>query len=61
MWLLFGIPGALYEAHGLGRVVLEAVYFGSAAAALTGGGRKRLASVFSTLYFVNTVLRLFWH
>jgi hypothetical protein len=61
IWLLFGIPGALREAHGFGRVVLEAVYFGGAAAALTGGGRKGLATLFSTLYFVNTVARVLLH
>jgi hypothetical protein len=61
LWVLFGEPWSPYEAHGFGRAVLEAVYFGSAAAALAGSGRKGLSSLFSILYAVTVAIRVFWH
>lgn len=61
LWLLFGESWSPYEAHGFYRAVLEAVYFGSAAAALAGSGRKGLSSFFSVLYAINVVIRVFWN
>src|SRR4051812_4720283 len=56
MWLLFGESWSPYEAHGFYRAVLEAVYFGSAAAALAGSGRKGLSTFFSILYAINVAI-----
>jgi uncharacterized protein DUF2568 len=60
LWLLFGESWSPYPAHGFSRAVLEAVYFGSAAAALAGSGRKGSASLFSILYAINVAVRVFW-
>ena len=60
MWVLCGEPWSPYEAHGFWRAVLEAVYFGSAAAALAGSGRKGLSTFFSVLYAINVAIRVFW-
>src|SRR5437868_3853683 len=53
VWALFGSPGATFEQHGVGRAVLETLWFGSAALALVWTSRQRLALVFVVVYAVN--------
>jgi Protein of unknown function (DUF2568) len=61
LWFLFGAPGGAHAAHGAGRVLLEALWFGSGALALAASGRRRPAFAFVCLYLLNTGLRLVWH
>jgi uncharacterized protein DUF2568 len=58
VWYFLGAPGATYAVHGVGRVVLEVLWFGSAVVFLALAGHQGWAAVFLGLYLLNTVLRL---
>ena len=59
VWGQFGAPsGATYPLHGVGRAVLELVWFGAGAAALFAAGRRRLGLSYLALWALCTVLEL---
>ncbi|MEU9360169.1 YrdB family protein [Streptomyces sp. NPDC048301] len=60
VWALFGAPRASYAVHGGGRVLLEALWFGSGAAALAASGRQGWAAAFAGIFLVNAALRILW-
>ncbi|CAM5647036.1 MULTISPECIES: YrdB family protein [Streptomyces] len=61
VWALFGSPKATYPVYGGGRVLLEALWFGSGAAALAASGRQGWAAAFAGIFLVNAGLRFLWN
>jgi hypothetical protein len=57
VWALFGAPTASYAVHGLGRALLEVVWFGAGAAAIGASLGKRAAVVFVAVYLVSTAIQ----
>lgn len=64
VWALFGAGGgknATFPLTGLARAALEIVWFGGGALALFASGLATSAAVFSALFILNAVLRIFWN
>lgn len=61
VWAMLGSPRAPYPVHGVGRVVLEALWFGAGAAALAAAGKQGWAATFAGVFLVNAALRLLWN
>ena len=60
VWALFGSPQATWHLNGIWRLLLQIVFFGSAAVALYGAGQRVLGVVFALLFVLNTILVYVW-
>jgi hypothetical protein len=58
VWALFGAPGATVPLHGVGRAVLDLVWFGSAPVLLWATSLRRTAVVFAVAYLLTTAVHL---
>jgi hypothetical protein len=56
VWALVGAPMARFRLRGPSRLLLEAIFFGSAAAALAAAGATRLALVFAVVVGANIAI-----
>ena len=56
VWALFGSPQAMWHLDGIFRVLLEVIFFGSAAVALFVAGQHILGVAFALIFVLNTVL-----
>jgi hypothetical protein len=60
VWGLFGSPRARWHLNGAWRLMLQIVFFGSAAVALFVAGQPALGVVFALLFVINTTLVYVW-
>ncbi len=60
VWGLFGAPKAVWHLDGPWRLILEVVFFGSAAVALFTAGQHVLGAAFALVFVVNLVLIYAW-
>jgi hypothetical protein len=60
VWGLFGSPKAPWHLDGLWRLLLQVIFFGSAAVALFAAGQRVLGVVFALLFVLNTTLVHVW-
>ena len=60
VWGLFGSPKAPWHLEGIWRLILQIVFFGSAAVALFAAGQRVLGVVFALLFVINTTLMYVW-
>src|SRR6266851_3341268 len=56
VWGLFGAPKAVWHLDGPWRLILEVVFFGSAAVALFAAGQRVLGIAFALVFVLNSVL-----
>ena len=56
IWWLFGAPQAMWHLNGVFRLLLEVIFFGSAAVALYAAGQHVLGVAFALLFVLNIVL-----
>jgi Protein of unknown function (DUF2568) len=56
VWWLFGAPQAMWHLNGIFRLLLEVIFFGSAAVALYAAGQHVLGLAFALVFVLNTVL-----
>ena len=56
VWWLFGAPRAIWHLNGVFRLLLEVIFFGSAAVALYAADQHVLGVAFALLFVLNTVL-----
>jgi hypothetical protein len=56
VWWLFGAPQAMWHLNGIFRLLLEVIFFGSAAVALYAAGQHFLGVAFALVFVLNTVL-----
>ena len=56
VWGLFGAPKAVWHLDGPWRLILEVVFFGSAAVALFAAGQHVLGVAFALVFVLNSVL-----
>ena len=56
VWWLFGAPQAMWHLNGIFRLLLEVIFFGSAAVALFAASQHVLGVAFALLFVLNTVL-----
>jgi len=56
VWWLFGAPKAKWHLNGVFRLLLEVIFFGSAAVALYAAGQHVLGVAFALVIILNTVL-----
>jgi uncharacterized protein DUF2568 len=56
VWALFGSPQAAWHLNGVYRLLLQVVFFGSAAVALFAAGQHSLGVAFALVFVLNTVL-----
>lgn len=60
IWALFGAPASRRRLKGFPFLLLQILWFGSAAVALYFAGQPVLALVFALLFVLNTVLAYAW-
>ncbi|MGH2494612.1 MAG: YrdB family protein [Ktedonobacteraceae bacterium] len=60
VWALFGSPQATWHLDGIWRLLLQIVFFGSAAVALYAAGQRVWGVVFALLFVINTTLVYAW-
>ena len=60
VWGLFGAPTAVWYLDGPWRLILEVVFFGSAAVTLFTAGQQVLGVAFALVFVVNLVLIYAW-
>jgi hypothetical protein len=53
VWALFGAPKAVWHLNGPSRLLLEVVFFGSAAVALFAAGQRVLGVAFALVFVLN--------
>jgi Protein of unknown function (DUF2568) len=56
VWGLFGAPKAVWHLNGPWRLILEVVFFGSAAVALFAAGQRVLGVAFALVFVLNSIL-----
>ncbi|HEX9134685.1 MAG TPA: YrdB family protein [Ktedonobacteraceae bacterium] len=56
VWALFGSPQAVWHLNGASRLLLEVIFFGSAAVALFTAGQHVLGVAFALVFVLNTIL-----
>jgi hypothetical protein len=61
IWALFGAPASRRRLKGFPFLLLQIVWFGSAAVALSFAGQPVLAIIFALLFVFNTVLAYMWN
>lgn len=60
VWGLFGAPKAAWHLNGPWRLILEVVFFGSAAVALFISGQRVLGGAFALVFVLNHALIYMW-
>jgi hypothetical protein len=60
VWALFGSPQATWHLNGIWRLILQIIFFGSAAVALYAAGQRVWGVVFALLFVLNTILVYAW-
>jgi len=60
VWALFGAPTARWHLYGPWRLLLEVVFFGSAAVVLFVAGQRVAGVVFALVFVLNRVLIYLW-
>jgi hypothetical protein len=60
VWALFGAPRADWHLEGVARVILQILYFGSAALAFYSTGNRFLGLIFALICVLNGVLNYVW-
>ena len=60
VWALFGSPQATWHLNGIWRLLLQIVFFGSAAVALYTADQRVLGIIFALLFVLNTTLIYMW-
>jgi Protein of unknown function (DUF2568) len=60
VWALFGAPRAIWHLTGIYRLILQIVFFGSAAAALFATGQHVPGVAFALIFVVNLILIYAW-
>lgn len=60
VWGLLGAPKARRPVRGLGRLLLEVLWFGAGVLALAAAGPVLLAGVFAAVFVTNAALRAVW-
>ncbi len=60
VWGLFGAPNAAWHLNGPWRLILEVVFFGSAAVALFVSGQRVLGVAFALVFVLNHALIYAW-
>ena len=60
VWGIFVAPRAVVPVGGLLRLVIQALFFGSAALGLATTGHRTLAGVFVAIVVVNAILAYMW-
>lgn len=60
VWALLGAPKAPWYLKGVWRLLLEVVFFGSAAVALFVADQRLLGVVFALVFVLNTILIYMW-
>jgi len=60
VWGMFGAPNAVWHLNGSWRLILEVVFFGSAAVALFVSGQRVLSVVFALVFVLNHALIYVW-
>lgn len=60
VWALFGSPQATWHLNGIWRLMLQIVFFGSAAVALFAAGQRVLGVAFELVFVLNLVLMNVW-
>lgn len=60
VWGLFGSPKAAWHLDGIWRLILQVVFFGSAAVALYAASQRVLGVVFALLFVLNCTLLYVW-
>ena len=61
IWALFGAPASRRRLKGFPFLLLQIVWFGSAVVALSFAGQPVLASIFTLLFVLNTLLAYAWN
>jgi Protein of unknown function (DUF2568) len=61
IWALFGAPASRRRLKGFPFLLRQIVWFGSASVALSFAGQPVLASIFTLLFVLNTVLAYTWN
>ncbi len=56
LWGLFGAPQAVWHLNSASHLLLEVIFFGSAAVALFTAGQHVLGVAFALVFVLNTVL-----
>ncbi len=56
VWWLFGAPKAMWHLNGVFRLLLEVIFFGSAAVALFAAGQHVLCVAFALVFVLNTAM-----
>ena len=56
IWWLFGAPQAMWHLNGVFRLLLEVIFFGSAAVALYAAGQHVMGVAFALVFVLNIVL-----
>ena len=56
VWGLFGSPQAVWHLDGVSHLLLEVIFFGSAAVALFATGQRVLGVAFALVFVLNTAL-----
>ena len=56
VWGLLGSPQAVWHLNGTSHLLLEVIFFGSAAVALFAAGQQFLGVAFVLIFVLNTVL-----
>lgn len=60
VWGLFGSPQATWRLSGFWFLLLQVIFFGSAAVVLYAASKRRLGMTFALLFVLNTVLAYAW-
>lgn len=60
IWALFGAPRSRRRLKGFPFLLLQIIWFGSAAVALYFAGQPILALIFALLFVLNTILAYAW-
>jgi hypothetical protein len=60
VWGLFGAPGSDRQLQGLWFLLLQIIFFGSAAIALFTANQRVLGIIFALLFVLNCVLAYIW-
>ncbi|GCF11534.1 YrdB family protein [Dictyobacter arantiisoli] len=60
IWGLFGAPRGRWHLYGIFRLILKAIFFGSAAVALFAVGQHILGVAFALIFVFNAVLSYVW-
>lgn len=60
VWGSFGAPQAIWRLSGFWFLLLQIIFFGSAAVALYAASKRRLGIVFALVFVLNTILAYAW-